>query len=189
MNMNMSSVVDLRSDDMKSGHLSQNCLKWLISKPTHLQKHQLYDIDIKEDKVAGGESEAEGGQWCAANPQDQKISRQHLKRILPPTSRSQWRHWKPWEIENNCANFHFVQLGVPATQFAACSATHRAFKCLICENMLKNFGLRVADVFGGGPGDLYSNVGRGALRWMGEYTTACYIASLCRMLPGQMEPS
>ena len=53
---------------------------------------------------------------------------------------------------------------MPATQFATCSATDRAFKCLICENMLKNFALRVADVFGGGPGDLYSNVGRGALR-------------------------
>ena len=53
---------------------------------------------------------------------------------------------------------------MPTTQVATCSATDRAFKCLICENMLKNFGLRVADVFGGGPGDLYSNVGRGALR-------------------------
>ena len=91
MNMNMSSVGDLRSDDMKKWppqpELSQ--VTHFKSKPTHLQKHQLYDIDIKEDKVAGGESEAEGGQWCAANPQDQKISRQHLKRILPPTSRSQ----------------------------------------------------------------------------------------------------
>ena len=95
MSMNMSSVGDLRSDDKK---------KWPpqpeLSQVTHFQTDssskgiivitpELYDIDIKEDKVAGGESEAEGGQWCAANPQDQKISRQHLKRILPPTSRSQ----------------------------------------------------------------------------------------------------
>ena len=44
MNMNMSIwiwvvLVTWGLMIRKSGHLSQNCLKWLISKPTHLQKH------------------------------------------------------------------------------------------------------------------------------------------------------